>query len=1151
MTTVEKTYKKVTQLEHVLLRPDTYVGSCVTTDAPGWVVESNESNESMRLRDVRYVPGLYKIVDEILVNANDHKVRDPSLREIRVSLDPVEGRITIRNDGSGIPVEIHREHGVYVPELVFGHLLTSSNYDDADKKVTGGRNGYGAKLANIFSREFTVTTCDGKKSYSQTFRDNMTKIEPPLVADRGSKTKTFTSVSFVPDLAKFGLSRLDEGDTLDLVRRRAYDVAGNVGPTARVVLDGRPIPVTRFHEYVAMYTGDDRVVVRDASLKNSRWDVCVSTTDSGQFRQCSFVNGVCTTRGGTHVSLVADALATVLADKIRRREKSCRDLKPSHVKNHLWVFVNALIENPAFDSQTKETLTTRPASFGSTWTPSERFVKNVLDDTDLVARVLAHASLRQNKEMQRQDGKKRGRLTGIPKLDDANDAGGRHSDKCTLILTEGDSAKALAVSGLSVVGRDRYGVFPLRGKLLNVRDASHDQVAKNAEIAHVKQILGLKHGVEYADVESLRYGHLMIMTDQDHDGSHIKGLLINFLHHHFPSLLKIPGFLVEFITPIVKATRGRETRAFYAIPEYERFKEELGDAISGWTVKYYKGLGTSTTKEAKEYFSALEAHRKTFLWSGDADGDLIDMAFSKKRVEDRKRWMNAYRVGTYLDTTGDTIRYDDFVNHELVLFSRADLQRSIPSMMDGLKTSQRKVLFACLKRKLRQDVKVAQLSGYVSEHAAYHHGEQSLASTIVGLAQDYVGSNNVNLLVPSGQFGTRLQGGKDHASPRYVFTRLAPTCRAMFPEADDALLNYLDDDGQSIEPDHYLPVIPFVLVNGADGIGTGWSTSIPNHDPRDVIRNVRRALDGEPLAPMRPWYRGFTGTIEPEDETGTRYVVTGRHELDGDRLVITELPVRTWTADYKTFLEGEGAAAPSNPRSASKGEGGDKKGPSKSKPLVADFKEHHTDSSVRFEITIAPESMERVKREGVEKVFRLTSRISTTNMHCFDEKGAMTRYASSLDVVRAFVPLRLEAYERRRLALARAAEIEVDRLSNRARFVLAVAEGELVVAKRKKDDIVRELESSGYVAFSNSYEYLLGMPVWSLTRERVDALLLERDRTRDELERLRGTTADALWREDLATLERALDQADADSAREIEPNDDGTREKKTKRKRCD
>ena len=273
---------------------------------------------------------------------------------------------------------------------------------------------------------------------------------------------------------------------------------------------------------------------------------------------------------------------------------------------------------------------------------------------------------------------KRSRLTGIPKLDDANDAGGRNSESCTLILTEGDSAKALAVSGLSVVGRDKYGVFPLRGKLLNVRDASHEQIKNNTEINHIKQILGLQHGKEYDSAKSLRYGKLMIMTDQDHDGSHIKGLLINFLHAHFPSLLKIPGFLLEFITPIIKATKGKQSKVFYTMPEYEAWKE-ANDGTSGWSIKYYKGLGTSTANEAKEYFASLDHHRKSFVWQSDGDGDLIDMSFSKKRVEDRKAWLTAYEPGTFLDMTGEDIRYDEFINKELILFSRADLLRSIPS----------------------------------------------------------------------------------------------------------------------------------------------------------------------------------------------------------------------------------------------------------------------------------------------------------------------------------------------------------------------------------------------------------------------------------------------------------------------------------------
>ena len=397
----------------------------------------------------------------------------------------------------------------------------------------------------------------------------------------------------------------------------------------------------------------------------------------------------------------------------------------------------------------------------------------------------------------------------------------------------------------------------------------------------------------------------MIMTDQDHDGSHIKGLLINFLHAHFPSLLKVPGFLLEFITPIIKATKGKQSKVFYTLPEYDAWKEANEGNTSGWSIKYYKGLGTSTSNEAKEYFAALEHHKKSFIWESDGDGDLIDMSFSKKRVEDRKAWLTAYEPGTFLDMTGDTVRYDEFINKELILFSRADLLRSIPSMVDGFKPSQRKVLFSCFKRKLKSDVKVAQLSGYVSEHSAYHHGEASLAMTIVNLAQDFVGSNNINLLVPSGQFGTRLQGGKDHASPRYIFTRLHPVCRAMFPECDDPLLNYLDEDGQRIEPDFYYPVVPLVLVNGAEGIGTGWSTSIPNFNPRDLIANIRLLLSGEEPAQMHPWYRHFNGTIVDEVVKGDiRYTVTGEYEIrDECTLVVTELPLRSWTSDYKEFLE--------------------------------------------------------------------------------------------------------------------------------------------------------------------------------------------------------------------------------------------------------
>ncbi|GJX52322.1 DNA topoisomerase 2 [Tanacetum coccineum] len=379
---------------------------------------------------------------------------------------------------------------------------------------------------------------------------------------------------------------------------------------------------------------------------------------------------------------------------------------------------------------------------------------------------------------------RKGKLN-IPKLEDANLAASANSGDCTLILTEGDSAKALAMSGLSVVGQDYYGVFPLKGKLLNVREATPKQLQENAEIQNIKKILGLQHGKNYENVKELRYGHLMIMADQDHDGSHIKGLLINFIHSFWPSLLKVPNFMLEFITPIVKATnkKTKKVLSFYTMPEYEAWKESLGNKATKYKIKYYKGLGTSESKEGAEYFADLDHHMKDFVWADDKDGDAIELAFSKKKIDAKERL--EHFSWTNFDSKEKHIQYRDFINKELILFSMADLQRSIPSMVDGLKPGQRKILFCAFKKPIIQEIKVAQFSGYVSEHSAYHHGEASLVGTIIGMAQIYVGSNNINLLQPNGQFGTHQMGGKDHASGK---------------DHDELLLNYLNDDGQSIEP---------------------------------------------------------------------------------------------------------------------------------------------------------------------------------------------------------------------------------------------------------------------------------------------------------------------------------------------------------------
>ncbi|KAL3726570.1 hypothetical protein ACJRO7_031468 [Eucalyptus globulus] len=827
---------------------------------------------------------------------------------------------------------------------------------------------------------------------------------------------------------------------------------------------------------------------------------------------------------------------------VNKKNKNA-NLKAHHVKSHLWVFVNALIDNPAFDSQTKETLTLRQSSFGSKCELSDKFLQKVAK-SGIVESLLSWANFKQSKDLKKTDGSKRENLRGIPKLEDANDAGGRNSDKCTLILTEGDSAKALAMAGLSVVGRDRYGVFPLRGKLLNVREASHSQIMENKEIQYMKQILGLQQNKDYDSVKSLRYGHLMIMTDQDHDGSHIKGLLINFIHSFWPSLLKVPSFLVEFITPIVKATHknGREL-SFYTMPEYESWKESLGGNASGWSIKYYKGLGTSTSKEGKQYFQNLQLHKKDFVWVDDQDGDAIELAFSKKKIEARKTWLRQYEPGTYLDQKEKLIKYSDFVNKELILFSMADLQRSIPSMVDGLKPGQRKILFCSFKRNFIKEAKVAQFSGYVSEHSAYHHGEQSLASTIIGMAQDFVGSNNINLLMPNGQFGTRNLGGKDHASSRYIYTKLSPITRFLFPKDDDNLLNYLNEDGQSIEPTWYMPILPTVLVNGSEGIGTGWSSYIPNYNPRDIIANLRRLLNGEMMEPMDPWYRGFRGTIEKTatKEAGVSYTVCGIvEEVDDTTLRITELPIRRWTQDYREFLE-----------SLSTGERDKTKD-----PFVKEFRQYSDDVTVHFEVMLTEENMMIAKQEGLLKKFKLTSTISTSNMHLFDSNGVIKKYDSPEQILEEFFHLRLECYEKRKKILLENLELKLAMLDNKVRFILGVVHGEIIVSNRKRADLFQELQAKGFAPFrketktietvvagstddseeieensgatkgvrASDYEYLLSMAIGTLTLEKVQELCADKDKLVNEVDDLRKATPENLWLEDLAALEEKLNE---------------------------
>ena len=816
---IEDQYSRKTPLEHILLRPGMYIGPVERSQPsqhwfpnplpppppldflPSSSIKNGKQARSQSMLPLKELPildptqmiqqknscypALVKIFDEILVNAFDNRLRnDPkqSTTQIDVIIHPgtpsSRGKsatppyISITNNGKGIPVQIHKKEKMYLPEMLFGHLLTGSNFDDStQKKVTGGRHGYGAKLTNIFSREFEVETVDvvRKKRYRQKWEDNMKLVHDAEIEDlKSSDVKKsggdYTRISFVPDLerlAKGGESKnIIPQEDYAIMCRRVFDVAGCSGANLTVTLNGQVLPVESFQDYAGLYRaktkGSESSQLMFQRL-NARWEIGVGLSNSGSFESMSFVNGMDTVRGGTHVNAVVQQVTKRIADKIAKDfPELAETVTQALVRRHLSVFVNSLIENPTFDSQMKEYLTSSPSTYGSRYTLTEKFLNELVADESsggpgIVEEVVHSARGRQQATLLRHVGgtkKTRRQILSIPKLDDAHMAASGKSLDCTLILTEGDSAKALAVAGLEIIGRELHGVFPLRGKFLNVRGATVTQLTNNKEVKALCSIIGLDFEKTYdtkAERAELRYGHIMLMTDQDADGSHIKGLVINFFRHFWPSLLEpatdFPDekpFLSSFITPLLKATpkkgKKRDIKTFFSMSEYDTWRKELPEnGIKQWNVKYYKGLGTSTPAEAKEYFKDFAKHYRIFKWESDEDGAALDMAFEKDRASERRDWLMNYDETDVLNGNLDNgtafSSYEDFINKELIHFSHADNIRSLPSVVDGLKPSQRKVLYACFKRKLKNEIKVAQLTGYCAEHTAYHHGEASLHAT--------------------------------------------------------------------------------------------------------------------------------------------------------------------------------------------------------------------------------------------------------------------------------------------------------------------------------------------------------------------------------------------------------------------------------------
>lgn len=1594
-------YQRKTDKQHILDNPDTYIGSIENIDAEMWVFD--EEKQKIVLKTIEYVPGLYKLFDEGIVNCRDHVIRmmqSPRLDKkfvsyIDITIDPITGNIVMENDGNGIDVAKHPEYDVWIPEMIFGQLRTSTNYNKDEKRIVGGKNGFGFKLVLIWSTYGKIETIDHIRGlkYVQEFHSNLDTISPPIITKCAS-SKPYTRVTFKPDYRRLGYPT--DGlspDMMALLKKRVYDIGAVTDHSVKKIkvnYNDAVCPVKNFQQYIDLYVGAKDVTKRVYESTDERWEYAVALSPTHEFVQISFVNGIATFKGGKHVEYITGQITRKLCDYIEKKKKV--KVNPNSIKEQLILFLRCDIENPSFDSQTKDYMNTPVGKFGSSCVVSDAFIEKVakMGVMDLACSL---TEAKENRLAKKTDGVKTKSCRGIANFVDANLSGTAESGKCTLILCEGLSALSGIVSGLSSDDRNTIGIYPLKGKLLNVRGEAIKKISENKEITDIKKILGLETGKEYKDMADvnahLRYGKIMFMTDSDVDGSHIKGLCVNLFHSEWSSLIRIPGFLSFMNTPILRAKKGQQTLLFYHNGEYETWKNTLGDrGTHGWTIKYFKGLGTSTAIEFKEYF----ANKKMvdFIYDQSSSDDVIDKIFNKKRPDERKQWLEQYNKDAYLDTSRTSVKYDEFVDNELIHFSIYDCARSIPNMVDGLKTSLRKILYCAFKRKLTTEIKVAQFSGYVSEHSCYHHGEASLNKSLVGMAQNYMGSNNMNLLEPHGQFGclapdtkilmwdgsikeakdvlvndkligddgeprtvlrttngvddmyeiydakgnnvivnshhiltlyfpknmviywkkscsswmmsyynnkkivekkiktrdaktttnnhfnksslskedaynimlkfkqkltetysgdkvidikitdymnlsdsvkrqiftvnntcsinwekkdvpinpyilgawlgdgdhsgcgmttiddelvkeyaiwadtinceithqnnsgrddcyhygirrkgsgiaisigdainsslscvacinskrehpscnwtfqksmaktmysttahgqlrtdlnpfkeilkknnlyknkhipdvylfndeytrlellagfidtdgcvkknngvissieitqsnrlhgelidkidficktlgfgtsisiiaknnttskgldgslkiirifgdleriptrlarkqarktdrvrhtmqyqrfiikplgkgdfygwsidgnerfllgnfmvthnSRLHGGDDSASERYIFTQLNPLTRAMFPDMDDAILTYLNDDGTMVEPEYYVPIIPFVLINGISGIGTGFSCNIPSYNPQEIVAYLRNKLTSQTLdeTTFIPYYEGFRGKVTAIDTH--KYLIRGCYEKIGeDKIRITELPVGTWTMPYITFLEGLM-------------DGGVDKAGKKIAPSIKDFTSVCTEVIVDITVTFAKGRLAELEGtsnstgddasisdtliNGLEKLLKLTTTVSSTNMHLFNRDCKLKKYTNVPEIIDEFYGIRIDTYAKRKEAQIAEMRRLLVKLSNRAKYILANLDGSIDLRRKSATQVMEMLEAMSFDKIDGDFKYLVKMPMDSVTNENVANILKEKETTESELAMLISTTLEQMWLHELDVFEKEYD----------------------------
>jgi len=1104
---------------------------------------------------------------EILSNASDnaHRSRRTGINPDKIEVTMNERVITIKNYGIPIPIEIHPIEKIYVPEMIFGSMLTGSNYEG--DRHEAGRNGLGAKLVNIFSKKFylEVGNAISHLSYVQSWNENMINRTDPIISRYDLQT-SYVFISYELDFARFKYDKYPL-EAFQLFARHCCDISF----TAKipVIFNGTTINLCDIREYARLYFGD---VSMSNSIIHYEWpegckiiskkggvQVCEDSSITPIIEMCvidtpwagesiSFVNSMMTRDGGVHVDAALKAVSTMVIDTINSNSESNKgkskdkkkgskvigktkekESKPkiaptiriTDVKPHISLILASKLVNPKFSSQSKTHLTTPVPKF----VIEENELKPMLK-WELMKRLLAELEAKQFGALMKTDGKKKRHIildNGV----DCNEAGGPNSYKCILYIIEGKSAKGYAnkLVSHSPDGRDYMGILPIRGKLINAMNASVLKVSNNKEVEELKSMLGLREGLDYRlpeNFKTLRYGRVCVMADADDDGIHIRGLVTLYFHCYGKSLLQRNDFIFYYDSPIIRVTHGKQVRKFFTQGEYNAWKRNTPNSDK-WEPEYFKGLGTSTDNDIKEDYN--DPHYRLCIFDEKAD-EKMKLAFDNKLTDERKLWIASWKPlddVTYIPS----VTLTKFIDNELIQFSASNLKRSIPSIMDGLKPGQRKILWTAWlhwkweegKDSSYKKFKVSQLANKVSDKMKYHHGEDSLSDAITKMAQDFVGSNNMPFFTREGQLGSREEGGNDAADPRYPYVKPEWWLPYVFKRNDMPLLEMTVTEGHITEPVFMLPIIPLQIINGCRGIGTGHSTFMPNHNPLDVIAWYKAKIRKESLPYVTPWYRGFTGETkivdrkrrknhndDPDDICGVDEAITEEEleEEENDKshflslqtrgtfhfnqdmsVTVTELPIGRWNHTYRLWLD--------NLLHNKK---------------IIDYVNRCTPEKPLFTIWGFQEANIRT--------LKLQKSYGMSNMVLFNKDNLPTDYEYVEDVLESFYMSRLPYYEKRKANILNELNEIIRKDSLKIRFIKAVRDNVIVLRNSKFDVNYPLMDNLGLPR-----ELLDKTKAGSFSEEEIARLLKEQTEAETKYREINAILPQNMWYEDLEIFEKA------------------------------